>query len=88
LALAAVEQAADPPLAEKQGCRRDAARSLAVDAVEMRTFGDEEVGPESQRESRSVVVVVLPHCIERLCPTRAMGLRALTRNVPAVMMRS
>ena len=39
LALAEIEQAADPPPAAKQGLRGDPARRLTVDAVEVRTFG-------------------------------------------------
>jgi len=41
--LASILQAAAPVVAGKQDRRRDPAPRLTVDAVKMRTFGDEQV---------------------------------------------
>jgi hypothetical protein len=52
---AEIEQAADPPLAGKQGCRGDPTSRPTIDAVGMNTFGEERVRGKVTVETRICV---------------------------------
>ena len=83
LALAELEQAADPPPARKQGRRGHPARRLTIDAVEVRTFGDEQGARDLGRQTRFAVVALLDVPFARraaISGSSAPGVRIVARH--------